>query len=112
MYEPYPAFVFVVEQEKQPNIQVKKSDNAWLRPVLTFYAKVTSWVIFPLVVAVLLGRYVSQSFGSQSWFFLAVIGGFLITCFGIYREVKEYKKTLDNDPPSHKATDGQANNGK
>ncbi|MDQ3075691.1 MAG: hypothetical protein M3Q34_00995 [bacterium] len=81
----------MIEQEKQE----KSSDNAWLRPVMIFYAKVTSWIIVPLVIAVLLGKYASASLGSQVLFFIAVIIGFLITCFGIYRELKEYKNTLD-----------------
>jgi hypothetical protein len=63
-------------------------------PVIVFYVKTTSWIIFPLVIGGLLGRYVGQSTGSQSLFFVLIMLSFGITCFGIYREIKKYKKTL------------------
>ncbi len=82
-------------------LDAKKDDKAWLKPVLFFYAKTTSWIVFPILFAVLGGRYVGESFGSQTVFFVFVILGFLITCLGIYREIKSYKKGLElnkNEP--------------
>jgi uncharacterized BrkB/YihY/UPF0761 family membrane protein len=49
----------------------------------------------PLLFGVLAGGYVGKSVGSQTVFFLFVMFGFFITCFGIYREIKKYKKDLD-----------------
>ena len=82
-----------------------KKEGAWWKPVMIFYAKTTSWIIFPLVLGVLGGQYVSKSVGSQVIFFIFVILGFLITCLGIYREINQYKKGLD--PTSPEATKGQ-----
>jgi F0F1-type ATP synthase assembly protein I len=67
------------------------------KPVIIFYVKTTSWIIFPLVIGLLLGKYVSQSAQSQALFFIFMMVGFGITCFGIYREVKEYKKSLEKN---------------
>ena len=67
------------------------------RPVIFFYIKTTSWIIFPLLLGLLGGSYVKKSFGSQTLFFLLLMLGFGITCYGIYREVKQYKKTLEKD---------------
>ena len=64
------------------------------KPVMIFYAKTTAWVIIPLVLAVLLGNYIGQS--NQALFFGCIMIGFGITCNGIYKEIKEYKKTLNN----------------
>ncbi len=72
-------------------------NNPWWKPAMFFYAKVTSWIIIPLVLAILLGKYVTKTIGSQSLFFIFVMLGFGISCFGIYREVKNYQKGLDND---------------
>lgn len=79
------------------------------QPVIVFYVKTTSWIIFPLVLGILAGKYVGQSFGNQVLFFVFVMLGFGITCSGIYREIKEYKKDLDSSSP--KVTDGQEKNG-
>jgi len=70
-------------------------DNSWWKPVLLFYAKTSSWIVFPLVLGVLAGNYVGQSVGSQTLFFAFIMMGFGITCFGIYREIKKYKKDLE-----------------
>jgi len=64
-------------------------------PVVVFYVRTTSWIIFPLVIGWLLGGYVGESTGSQSMFFILMMASFGITCFGIYREIKKYKKTLE-----------------
>jgi len=63
-------------------------------PVIVFYVKTTSWIIFPLILGLLVGKYVGNSTGSQVLFFIAIMIGFGITCFGIYKEIKEYKKSL------------------
>jgi len=77
----------VVENEKNLN-----TESAWWRPVMVFYGKTTSWVILPLILAILLGKYFSES--NQILFFILIMIGFGITCFGIYSEIKEYKKRL------------------
>lgn len=101
------AFIFMVENtENKDNLNKDKSpvesinllsqiEAKWWKPVLFFYVKITSWIIFPLLLATLTGRYVSKSIGSQTLFFAFVMSGFGITCFGIYKEIKEYKKDLD-----------------
>ncbi len=76
---------------QSPQDQVQGKDNkSWLAPVLFFYAKVTSWIIAPVGIAILIVKMTEK----DGLFFPAIIIGFLITVYGIYREIKEYKKTL------------------
>ncbi|MFZ2072285.1 MAG: hypothetical protein WA101_02190 [Minisyncoccia bacterium] len=77
------------------NKDKSNKDNSWWKPVMFFYIKTTSWIIFPLVLGLLLGKYLRQNTGSQFLFFALMMAGFGITCFGIYREIKQYKKDLD-----------------
>ena len=71
-----------------------KNNSIW-RPVILFYAKTTSWIIFPLILGIFLAKYISNNTSSQILFFVIIILGFIITCFGIYKEVKIYKKNLE-----------------
>ena len=83
------------------NIEGYKDGKDWWKPVMFFYVKTTSWIIIPLLLGALAGGYVSKSVGSQVLFFIFLMFGFLITCSGIYREIKQYKKTLEinkNEP--------------
>ncbi|MEJ0002149.1 MAG: hypothetical protein WDN09_03180 [bacterium] len=61
-------------------------------PMILFYAKTTSWIVLPLVIAILLGKKVAPAY-----YFLFVIAGFGVTCYGIYKEIKAYKKQLDKE---------------
>ena len=71
------------------------------KPVAFFYVKTTSWIVLPLIFGLLAGQFTR----SQTWFLIFLMIGFATSCFGIYREIKEYKKEID--PPSHKATEGE-----
>ena len=80
-----------VNKDRSP----RQGGTSWMKPFLIFYAKTTSWIIFPLILGLLGGKYVSKSFGSQGLFFVFLMAGFLISCYGIYREIKKYKKDLE-----------------
>ena len=66
---------------------------------MMFYAKTTSWVILPLILGVLLAKFAQFN---QTLFFVIIMIGFGITCFGIYREIKQYKKDLDKEKNGNK----------
>ena len=67
----------------------------WWKPVLIFYAKTTSWIIFPMGFALILNRFFIKD--SQYGFFILVAFGFGITCRGIYKEIKKYQQDLDKE---------------
>lgn len=82
---------------KEDNIDNKNinKDKKWYMPAFYFYGKVTSWILVPLFVAFFGGKYVKNTTGSQILFFIFVFVAFCITCFGIYREIKIYKKNVE-----------------
>jgi hypothetical protein len=92
---------------EQAEMSGSKETN-WWRPVLLFYIKTTSWIVFPLLLGLIGGIYVGKSTGSQVIFFIFMMLGFVITCFGIYQEIKNYKKLLD--VPSRKEIEEKLNN--
>ena len=63
------------------------------QPVIIFYVKTTAWVVLPLVIGLIVGNFTKN----QMFFFISLMVGFFITCFGIYREVKQYKKQLEQN---------------
>jgi hypothetical protein len=63
------------------------------QPVIVFYVKTTSWIVFPLIVGLISGKYIKN----QVLFFFLLMICFGITCFGIYKEIKQYKKDLDRE---------------
>ena len=97
------AFIFMIENNQDINkesLPVQSEMDYW-KPVMRFYIKTTSWIILPLILCLLLINYIGKSISSQLVFFVIILLGFFATCFGIYREIKNYKKGLD--VPFHKA---------
>ncbi|MEK7572493.1 MAG: hypothetical protein AAB493_01400 [Patescibacteria group bacterium] len=86
----------------EPDNNNSNKNNVWWKPIMVFYVKITSWIAIPLILAVLAGNYASKSIGSQTLFFIFVMTGFGISCFGIYKEIKRYKKKLDIPLPKNK----------
>jgi hypothetical protein len=77
------------ENKENQKFDPSKSGVNW-RPVLLFYARTTGWIVIPLILALVLGNLVAPGL-----LFLFMILGFILTCVGIYRELKSYKKSLD-----------------
>lgn len=86
-----------MEENKDNLIKENKVENEkhYWRPVMVFYAKTTAWIILPLALAILINQYFGKSTGSQSLFLAFIMAGFGITCFGMYKEIKKYRKDLD-----------------
>lgn len=82
---------------EENNTDLNNKKEKWWRPVALFYAKTTSWIILPLLLAFFGGKYTGKTIGSQVIFFAFVAVGFLITCLGIYREIKIYKKEISKE---------------
>lgn len=67
--------------------------NDWKKQVLYFYIKTTGWIAIPVILAVILNKYMLK--GEQLFIILGL--GFIITIWGIWREIKKYKKELENN---------------
>ena len=63
------------------------------QPVIVFYVKTTSWIVLPLVVGLIAGNFIK----SKVLFFVFLMVSFGVTCFGIYREIRQYKKDLSKN---------------
>jgi hypothetical protein len=72
-------------------------NNDWWKPAMFFYAKVTSWIIFPVILAIVFSEYFFKENVQNITFFILIFISFVITCFGIYKEIKEYKNSINKD---------------
>ncbi len=66
----------------------------WWKPALIFYVKTTAWIAGPIGAIFLLGAYVDIR-SSLFRTILAFALSFAITCYGLYKEIREYKKTIE-----------------
>jgi F0F1-type ATP synthase assembly protein I len=62
------------------------------------FANITGWIVAPVVLALILGKYLDKRFLTAPWFFLGLtIAAFFVTIFGILRLLKRYLKEMEED---------------
>ncbi|MEK7081247.1 MAG: AtpZ/AtpI family protein [Patescibacteria group bacterium] len=79
------------------NEDKKNSFNSgpWWKPGVQILSEVSTWIVVPIVLALVFGKMLDKYYGTKPIIFLIFAGfGFLITCFGIFRVMKNYMKKL------------------
>jgi F0F1-type ATP synthase assembly protein I len=74
----------------------KNPTGPWWKEGVKLMSDVSTWVVVPIVGALVLGKFLDKRFGTEPVIFLVLAGlGFLITCYGIFKIVKDYMKKLE-----------------
>ncbi len=76
----------------------KKSNIAWWQPGLILFTRLSAWIVAPIMIAVLFGKFLDKSFGTDPWLFLAtIIAAF---AFSMVKIVRIGLKEMDADEKS------------
>jgi hypothetical protein len=81
-------------------MEEKKENNKgpWWKPGVMIFDAISTWVIVPIVLALVFGKILDERYGTKPIIFLSLAGvAFLFTCFGIYRVMKKYINTLKEE---------------
>lgn len=81
-----------------------KSNKAWWQPAVVLFTQVSAWIVFPIIIALLLGQWLDRRYGRESFFLLLCIGAaFVITNVGlIVQTVKMARKIKEEDAKINK----------
>lgn len=90
--------------ENNPN---ESKNSTWWRPSLILFGKLSSWIVAPIIVGMIFGKYLDKRFDSEPIMLIMVVGfSFLISMYGLIKEtMKEYRKIekdLENKKNSKK----------
>ncbi len=78
------------------------------KPALQVFGQVSTWVVVPVVLALIAGKALDAHFGTDPWMFLGLTGiAFLFSIYGIVRVVKRYLIAIQ--PPESLLTGGTRN---
>jgi F0F1-type ATP synthase assembly protein I len=79
-------------EDSKPNLNNK---GPWWKAGVEIFSEISTWIIVPIVSALVFGKMLDSRFGTKPVIFLCLAGlGFLITCFGIFRIVQKYIKEI------------------
>lgn len=64
--------------------------KAWWQPALIVFARMSGWIVFPVLAGLFLGKWLDGKLGTDPWLFLAVIGlAFAISVIGLVKTARE-----------------------
>ena len=74
------------------------SNSPWWKPAVQIFSQVSTWIIVPIILALIAGKALDKHFGTDPWIFLGLTGvSFIISCFGIVRVVRKYMKDIEKN---------------
>ena len=76
--------------EEQQNLNTR---GPWWKPGMQVFSEVSTWIVVPVVVALIAGKALDKHYETSPFIFLSLTGiAFLFSCFKIVRVVKNYMK--------------------
>jgi hypothetical protein len=74
-----------------------KKNKLWWKPALAIFSEVSAWVVVPIILALIAGKYLDEKYQTRPWIFLGLTAfAFLISSFGIVQTIRKYIKKEEN----------------
>ncbi|MFZ2205238.1 MAG: hypothetical protein WAV23_01460 [Minisyncoccia bacterium] len=75
--------------------ELNKKGNDWKMTAMIFYAKTTAWIIIPALLSLFVKSFLNIN---SDLVFPILIGlSFGVSCFGIFKEIKNYQKSIESN---------------
>jgi F0F1-type ATP synthase assembly protein I len=73
----------------------EKKNKPYWQPAMEIFSEVSTWIVGPIVFALIFGKMLDKHYGTAPVMFLILIGiSFLLSSYGIVRAVRNYTKKL------------------
>ncbi|MFA5931908.1 MAG: AtpZ/AtpI family protein [Candidatus Paceibacterota bacterium] len=75
----------------------RNGGGPWWKPAMQIFSEVSTWIVVPVVLALIFGKMLDAHYGTKPIIFLSLTGvAFLFSCFKIFYVVKDYMKKLQD----------------
>lgn len=79
-----------------PPPQKPETNNPWFKPAMVFLVKVSGSIVFSSLFGFFIGKKLDIYFNTLPLFIsLGLVLGFSFSIFIIFREIKQYKKSIE-----------------
>jgi len=90
------------------------SNPPWWQPGLLLFFRLSGYIAIPVIIAVFVGKWLDERYGTEPWLFLLSVGlAFIVSMFSLIREaMKEFKKLekMDSDKKDSAGKSSDKNN--
>jgi F0F1-type ATP synthase assembly protein I len=81
----------------------RQGGASWWKPGVEIFSQVSGWIAGPIILALVLGKYLDGRFETKPWIFLGLTGfAFFISSFGIVKVVSRYMKKIQDEEKNKK----------
>ena len=83
-------------------------NNPWWQPGIFLFCRLSGWIGVPVIIGVLIGKWLDRKYGTEPWLFLLAVGvAFILSMFGIVRDALGEIKKIEKEALNKKAKDSQ-----
>jgi len=80
-----------------------KVKELWYMPAIKMFANVSGWIAGPIILALIVGKYLDRKYDSSPWFFLGLTAvAFTISIFGIVKIMTQYIREIEKEARNKK----------
>ena len=85
-----------------------KNKDLWWKPAVMIFSNVSAWIAGPIILALIVGKYLDRRYGTAPWFFIGLtILSFIVSIGAIWKILLKYIKDLEKE---EKIKQNNANN--
>jgi F0F1-type ATP synthase assembly protein I len=78
-------------------------NTPWWQPGMLLFFRLSGWIIGPVILGLIIGKWLDKKFGTAPWLFLITIGlSFILSMFGIVRDAMKAMKEIERDAQESK----------
>ena len=75
----------------EENKDNRGNGGPWWREAAVLFSEISTWIVGPIVLALIAGKWLDAKYGTKPWIFIALAAvGFAITAYGIVKTVRKY----------------------
>lgn len=76
----------------------KKPPIPWWQPSVMMFARLSGWIGGPIIIAVVVGKWLDNKYHTDPWLFLLSVGiAFVISFYGLIRDAMREMKRIDRE---------------
>jgi len=81
----------------------KNNKQLWWQPAMVMFANISGWIVGPIILALIVGKYLDKKYDSDPWFFIGLTAvAFFISIFGILKILMKYIKEIEREAKEKK----------